>query len=146
LKFNADSTAVRHTLLAKQGPVDPYDSEWTMKLKSLAAALLLSICGATTMVASAETGLAAVYSHRLDGHKTASGKIYDPAKMTVSHKSLPFGTVIQITNKSNGKTAKATVTDRGPSQPGRVLDVSSAVARRLGMKRGAMTEVDVEKE
>jgi rare lipoprotein A len=117
-----------------------------MNTKSLAAALLLSVCSATSMVANAETGLAAVYSHRLDGHKTASGKPYDPAKMTVAHKSLPFGTVIQITNKSNGKTAKATVTDRGPVEAGRVLDVSPAVARSLGMKRGAMTEVDVEKE
>jgi hypothetical protein len=51
-----------------------------------------------------------------------------------------------ITNKSNGKTAKATVTDRGPMQAGRVLDVSPAVAHSLGMRQGAMTEVEVEKE
>lgn len=109
-------------------------------------ALLVLALGAGSMNASAETGLAAVYSHRLDGHKTASGKIYKPTGMTVAHKTLPFGTVVQITNKSNGKTAKATVTDRGPMQAGRVLDVSPAVARSLGMKRGAMTEVEVEKE
>jgi rare lipoprotein A len=117
-----------------------------MRSSKLAAAVLLLASSATPMMVTAETGLAAVYSHKLDGHKTASGKVYDPSKMTVAHKSLPFGTVIQITNKSNGKTAKATVTDRGPAQANRVLDVSPAVARSLGMKRGAMTEVDVEKE
>jgi rare lipoprotein A len=102
--------------------------------------------GTVSYVARAETGLAAVYSHRLDGHKTASGKVYKPSGMTVAHKSLPFGTVVRITNKSNGKTAKATVTDRGPMQAGRVLDVSPAVAHSLGMRQGAMTEVEVEKE
>src|ERR1700749_1544296 len=117
-----------------------------MRMKTFAAVLLLSVCGAIPQLMQAETGLAAVYSHKLDGHKTASGKKYDPTKMTVAHKNLPFGTVIKITNKSNGKTAKATVTDRGPAQANRVLDVSPAVARSLGMKRGAMTEVDVEKE
>lgn len=117
-----------------------------MRSSKIAAAVLLLAVSATPMMVMAETGLAAVYSHKLDGHKTASGKVYDPSKMTVAHKSLPFGTVIQITNKSNGKTAKATVTDRGPAQANRVLDVSPAVARSLGMKRGAMTEVDVEKE
>jgi rare lipoprotein A len=116
------------------------------KSKLFANALLLFALGAVSYVATAETGLAAVYSHRLDGHKTASGKTYRPNEMTVAHKSLPFGTVIQITNKANGKTAKATVTDRGPVQDGRVLDVSPAVARSLGMKRGAMAEVDVEKQ
>jgi rare lipoprotein A len=118
----------------------------TTSSKFAVHALLVSALGAVSFAARAETGLAAVYSHRLDGHKTASGKIYKPSGMTVAHKSLPFGTVVQITNKSNGKTAKATVTDRGPMQAGRVLDVSPAVAHSLGMKRGAMTEVEVEKE
>jgi rare lipoprotein A len=108
--------------------------------------ILAVIVAAAPAAASAETGLAAVYSHRLDGHKTASGKTYKPSGMTVAHKSLAFGTKIKITNKLNGKTAEATVTDRGPVQAGRVLDVSPAVAHSLGMKRGAMTEVDVQAE
>jgi peptidoglycan lytic transglycosylase len=112
--------------------------------KVLAHGLLMFALGGVSLAAKAETGLAAVYSHRLDGHRTASGKTYNPSGMTVAHKSLPFGTVVQITNKSNGKTAKATVTDRGPVQSGRVLDVSPAVAHSLGMKHGAMTEVEVE--
>jgi rare lipoprotein A len=117
-----------------------------MNGRIIATALMVLALGAASHFAEAETGLAAVYSHKLDGHKTASGKIYSPSKMTVAHKSLPFGTKVKITNKSNGKTAIATVTDRGPMQSGRVVDVSPAVAHALGMRHGAMTEVDVEKD
>jgi rare lipoprotein A len=113
--------------------------------KAVANAILAAVI-ASSNIAGAETGLAAVYSHKLDGHKTASGKTYRPNEMTVAHKSLPFGSTVKITNKSNGKTAIAKVTDRGPKQANRVLDVSPAVAHSLGMKHGAMTEVDVEKE
>ena len=116
------------------------------KASTLIKMLVLVAFAAMSSGARAESGLAAVYSHRLDGHKTASGKTYQPGQMTVAHKSLPFGTVVRITNKSNGKNARATVTDRGPAQAGRILDVSPAVAHALGMKRGAMTEVDVEKQ
>ena|ERR1700761_341450 len=117
-----------------------------MNSKWIANALAVIALGTVFNTARAETGLAAVYSHRLDGHKTASGKTYSPSQMTVAHKSLPFGTKVLITNKSNGKTARATVTDRGPVQAGRIVDVSPAVAHKLGMKHGAMTQVDVEKE
>jgi rare lipoprotein A len=117
-----------------------------MKVRLTAVVIAAISFGVLLNVASAETGLAAVYTHKLDGHKTASGKIYDPKKMTVAHKTLPFGTKIKITNTKNGKTATATVTDRGPKQAGRVVDVSPAVAHALGMKKGAMTPVDVEKE
>lgn len=79
----------------------------TTNRKVVVHALLILALGAVSFAARAETGLAAVYSHRLDGHKTASGKIYNPSGMTVARKSLPFGTVVQITNKSNGKTAKS---------------------------------------
>ncbi len=111
---------------------------------------MLVLCEASQLARAAqaggktESGLATVYSHRLDGHKTASGKIYQPGAMTVAHKTLPFGSKVKITNKRNGRSAVATVTDRGPAQPGRVLDVSPAVAHSLGMHRGGVTPVDVE--
>ncbi len=67
----------------------------TTNRKVVVYALLILALGAASFAARAETGLAAVYSHRLDGHqKTASGKIYKPSGMTVAHKSLPFGTVV----------------------------------------------------
>src|SRR6202040_1106906 len=60
----------------------------TINRTVVAHSLLFFALGAVPFAARAETGLAAVYSHRLDGHKTASGKIYKPSGMTVAHKSL----------------------------------------------------------
>ncbi len=68
----------------------------TIDKKVVVHGLLIFALGGVSLAARAETGLAAVYSHRLDGHKTASGKTYNPSGMTVAHKSLPFGTVVQI--------------------------------------------------
>src|ERR1700760_3659035 len=83
-----------------------------MRRKLMFHGAFFAVLGMLAGAAQAETGLAAVYSHRLDGHKTASGKIYKPSGMTVAHKSLPFGTVVQITNKSNGNGSRS-----GTSRP-----------------------------
>ena len=93
--------------------------------------------------AAPETGLAAVYTTRLAGHKTASGKAYNPSRLTMAHKSLPFGSKVKVTNKKNGRSVILTVTDRGPTQAGRVADISSAAARRLGIRPHAMAEVEL---
>jgi rare lipoprotein A len=88
-----------------------------------------------------ETGLAAVYSDKLAGHLTASGKKYDPHKLTAAHKTLPFGTKVKVTNVKNGKSTEVTITDRGPREPNRVLDISPRAARALGIRKNAMAEV-----
>lgn len=95
----------------------------------------------STETGASETGLAAVYSDRLHGRKTASGQVYDRSKMTAAHKTLPFGTQVKITNLKNNKTANARINDRGPTQAGRILDISPAVAKALGIKPKAMAEV-----
>lgn len=92
----------------------------------------------------AETGLAAVYSDRLDGRRTASGKRYDRNALTTAHKSLPFGTRVRVTNTHNRRSVELVVNDRGPTQPGRVLDISPAAAKKLGIHRRGMAEVTVE--
>ena len=94
--------------------------------------------------AGKETGLAAVYADALKGHTTASGEKYDPTKLTAAHKTLPFGTTVRVTNTRNNKSAVLRITDRGPRQAGRVLDISPAAAARLGINRHAMREVTVE--
>ncbi len=117
---------------------------------SSAAFTVVALCGLTsTLIAAApptgapETGLAAVYTTRLAGHKTASGKAYNPSRLTMAHKSLPFGSKVKVTNKKNGRSVVLTVTDRGPTQAGRVADISSAAARRLGIRPHAMAEVEL---
>jgi rare lipoprotein A len=91
-----------------------------------------------------ETGLAAVYSDVLNGRTTASGKVYDKTQLTAAHKTLPFGTRVRVTNAKNGKSVELTITDRGPVQQGRILDISRAAAKRLGIPHTVMREVTLE--
>ena len=79
-------------------------------------------------------GVAAVYSDKLHGRKTASGAKYDKTKLTAAHKTLPFGTRVRLTNEKTGKSAVVTINDRGPHQPDRDFDLSRASALALGMK------------
>jgi rare lipoprotein A len=99
----------------------------------------------TPMNASAtETGLAAVYSDRLNGKRTASGQIYDRNKATAAHKTLAFGTQVKITNVKNQKTVTVRINDRGPTQAGRILDISPRAAKALGIRPQGMAEVTAE--
>lgn len=94
--------------------------------------------------APGETGLAAVYSDKLNGRKTASGQIYDREQLTAAHKTLPFGTQVKVTNTKNDKSVVVRINDRGPVQAGRVLDLSPKAAAALGIKATAMGEVRLE--
>jgi len=116
---------------------------------SIVIALALSLVAATARAqtpgtSEKETGLAAVYSNALHGHRTASGQVYDRRKLTAAHKTLPFGTVVRVTNVQNGKTVDLRINDRGPKQAARVLDISPAAAAALGFSRRVMREVTVE--
>jgi rare lipoprotein A len=90
------------------------------------------------------SGLAAVYNDRLNGHKTASGKRYDKTALTAAHPTLPFGSKVKVTNEKNGKSVVVTINDRGPTQPERVLDLSQAAAKKLGISPKGMAPVNVE--
>lgn len=94
--------------------------------------------------ATAQTGLAAVYSDRLHGRKTASGQVYDRNKLTAAHKTLPFGTEVKIANVKNQKTVTVRINDRGPTQAGRILDISPQAAKALGIHPRGMAEVTAE--
>ena len=88
----------------------------------------------TTGAAVAESGIASVYGNR-DGHagtRTASGERMNPGAMTAAHRTLPFGSRVQVVNKRNGKSVMVRITDRGPFVRGRVIDVSPAAASALG--------------
>lgn len=99
---------------------------------------------APASAAGVETGLAAVYSDKLQGRKTASGQTYDRNKLTTAHKTLPFGTKVKVTNVKNDKSVVLVVNDRGPTQAGRVVDISPAAAKALGISARGMAEVRVE--
>ena len=91
-----------------------------------------------------ETGLAAVYSAKLNNHKTASGKRYNPSALTAAHQTLPFGTRVKVTNIKNGKSVTVVIDDRGPKQAGRILDLSRQAAKALGIRSNGTAEVKLE--
>lgn len=89
-------------------------------------------------------GLAAVYSDKLNGHKTASGQVFRQSELTAAHPSLPFGTKVKVTNTKNQKTVEVRINDRGPKQTGRVIDLSSAAAAKLGIGKKGTAPVKLE--
>jgi peptidoglycan lytic transglycosylase len=89
--------------------------------------------------AQAENGMASFYG----GGRTASGEITGPAALTAAHRTLPFGTNVMVTNIGNGKTVVVRITDRGPYGRRRIIDVSRAAARKLGLIDSGTTMVSV---
>lgn len=82
---------------------------------------------------ASEEGLASWYGGHFQGRKTANGEIFDTNQLTAAHKSLPFGTIVQVKHKENGKTVQVRINDRGPFVEGRIIDLSRAAADALGL-------------
>ena len=89
-------------------------------------------------------GMASWYGERFHGRQTASGEVYDMHAMTAAHKTLPFGTIVRVTEVETRKTVVVRVTDRGPFVDGRVIDLSYAAARDLGMIQAGVVRVRVD--
>ena len=86
-------------------------------------------------------GMASYYGNELAGNRTASGERFNPAQLTAAHRSLPFGSMVRVTNTSNGDSVIVRINDRGPFAHGRVIDVSHAAAREIGMHRSGTARV-----
>ena len=90
-----------------------------------------------------QSGVASYYADKFNGHRTANGERFDNTAMTAAHPSLPFGTLIEVTNMRNGKKVVVRVNDRGPYTHSRVLDLSRNAARQLGMHNTGTAKVKV---
>ena len=86
-------------------------------------------------------GMASYYGDELAGNRTANGERFNPSQMTAAHRSLPFGSMVRVTNISNGDSVIVRINDRGPFSHGRVIDVSHAAAREIGMHRSGTARV-----
>lgn len=89
-----------------------------------------------------EVGLASFYSNKLAGHKTANGEKYDPELLTGAHKTLPFGTIVEVV-RPDGRSVRVRINDRGPFTKGRVIDISYKAAEELGLVKDGVAEVTV---
>ena len=91
-----------------------------------------------------EEGLASWYGPGFYGKKTASGERFRIYKRTAAHRTLPFDTRVKVINLQNGRSVVVRVNDRGPFVEGRIIDLSRAAARALGMLRDGVVEVRIE--
>jgi rare lipoprotein A len=80
-----------------------------------------------------ELGIASWYGHPYHGRRAANGEVYDMEKLTAAHRTLPFGTWVEVLNLTNQKTVQVRINDRGPFVDGRVIDLSRAAARQIEM-------------
>lgn len=131
-------TAARPKIALKKGPgfVDP-------KLQPY------SVMGKTywpvqSAMGFREEGFASWYGMDFHGKKTATGEIYDMFSVSAAHKTLPLGSKVRVHNMENGRTLDLVVNDRGPFVDGRVIDLSYASARLLGMADNGVARVRVE--
>lgn len=109
--------------------------------------MVLCLLIASAAVASADPqleGLASWYGGKFHGRLTSSGEVFDTNEMTAAHKTLPFGTMVKVTNLDNGKTATVKINDRGPFVEGRIIDLSRAAADALGMVGQGVAHVSLE--
>lgn len=111
-----------------------------LRKSSLAAFLLCCV----TLSAHAEFGIASVYRPSDPdggGQLAANGEQINTGALTAAHKSLPFGTLVRVTNKRNGRSAVVRINDRGPYVNGRIIDLTPASARAIEMD--GLAQVDV---
>ncbi|MEE1876128.1 septal ring lytic transglycosylase RlpA family protein [Altererythrobacter litoralis] len=90
------------------------------------------------------SGRASYYGRRFHGRPTASGESFDMHAMTAAHRTLPFGSLVRVTNVANGRSVVVRINDRGPFHGNRVIDVSRAAATELGLIAPGSGEVDLE--
>ena len=123
----------------------------------VAVSILFSACGGKKVRVSNPTapaparpgpsrsdleGMASYYAEPYHGRKTASGEIFDTYKdMTAAHRTLPFNTVVRVTNTTNGKEVDVRINDRGPFVDGRVIDLSLVAARKIDLVREGVAPV-----
>jgi rare lipoprotein A len=88
-------------------------------------------------------GMCSYYATQFHGKKTANGEIYNMQALTAAHRTLPFNTIIEVENLSNGKKVRVRVNDRGPFKKGRILDVSLKAAKELGLLQSGTARVKI---
>jgi rare lipoprotein A len=91
-----------------------------------------------------QVGYATWYGRELAGHRTASGERFDPNQMTAAHRTLPFGTWVEVKRVETGNTVRVRINDRGPwGHEGRIIDLSQAAAKKIGFGKQGLIRVEL---
>jgi rare lipoprotein A len=109
--------------------------------KALVAGGLLSCAGAVVAATDLGSGIASYYAREFKGSRTANGEKFDPGAFTAAHRTAKFGSRIKVTHLGNGKDVVVRINDRGPWTKGRIIDISYAAAKQIGMHRSGTARV-----
>ena len=113
-------------------------------MKKLVPVVLLLVTAALLGAEPELEGVASWYGGKFHGRLTSSGEVFDTNTMTAAHRTLPFGTIVRVTNVDNGKSAVVKINDRGPFVEGRVIDLSQAAAEQIDMLGQGVARVSLE--
>ena len=91
-----------------------------------------------------QVGVASWYGPGFHGRKTASGEVFNMHALTAAHRTLPFGTLVRVTYLRTGRSVVVRINDRGPWKRGRIIDLSYAAARKIGLLRDGTGRVRLE--
>ncbi len=94
--------------------------------------------------ADVQIGNASWYGPNFAGRLTSDGEIFDPSQLTAAHRTLPFGTLVKVTNLVNGESVVVRINDRGPFKPNRIIDLSRGAAEAIHMKSMGVARVKLE--
>lgn len=108
------------------------------------ATILLLLLPVTVHGEPYETGIASWYGGEFHGKLTANGEVFDTYILSAAHQSLPFGTLVRVTNQHNGLHVEVRINDRGPFWEGRIIDLSYAAAQEIDMVRPGTAPVTLE--
>ena len=88
-------------------------------------------------------GMASYYGRELAGNRTASGERFNPTDLTAAHRTLPFGSKVRVTNARTGASVVVRINDRGPFHGNRLIDLSEAAAREIGIRSAGSGTVEI---
>jgi rare lipoprotein A len=113
-------------------------------MRAVKGIILLLLLTLSPVFAGAEDGLASWYGGKFHGRMTSSGEVFDTNTLTAAHRTLPFGTIVKVTNLDNGRSVQVKINDRGPFVDGRIIDLSRAAAEALGMIDSGVAHVSLQ--
>ncbi len=96
-------------------------------------------------LSDSQKGIASYYADKFQGKSTASGEPFDNNALTAAHRTLPFGTILKVTNSKTGQAVVVKINDRGPFVADKMIDLSKAAAQKIGIIKAGSGEVTIEK-
>jgi rare lipoprotein A len=139
---------MKKTIATIEVPLQAAHRRGTQGTSAAARCLFTAVLAAGLALPAArwegETGMASWYGYPYHGRFAASGELYDMEEMTAAHPTLPFNTLVRVVNLGNDRSVDVRITDRGPFVDGRIIDLSRAAARTLGLLEAGTARVRVE--